>query len=603
MLNPNARSLYTSALTPPLGMVFDEAVGTTFSLDPSVLLCVPVHLALLSAGRENPLKDGIPILESLQRLSSRITVYGQRGRILVPGIPLVLYGLLESMIVEVKAPRGGVFHPKLWVIRFKDPEESSNILLRLIVLSRNLTKDRSWDVALTLEGVPGSRYITNNRELGELIRDLPTFAALEENDARIGQADRLGDELRRTPWELPLGYENISFEVLGRKKATWIPKQSNRLAVISPFCDNEALHQIAGSSVLPDVLLSRPETFDNINPETRARFKKCFVLNEAAETEDGEDIDLSDSRDTFGLHAKVYIVEEGWNTHIALGSANATNAALLGAKNIEVLAILTGRRSVVGGIESLTSSDGFGEVLVEYTAPDHPVEEDLQRQAAMDALEKARDALVESSLQLQCNRVPNVEQWQLSLRGNLPRMEGIAAVLCWPITVDVSRAVSYSPEDPPTIVVLGDFGPASITGLIAVELQAAAKNLKLRFVLNLFVNGLPEERIAAILQTVVRNKDGFLRYLLLLLGDQQVPVGDAPDGEGLDAGSWTSGSSSIVPLLEELVRAYSRHPEKLEDVSRVVKRLISGKEKHAIVPEAFMEIWQVFEKAMKDRKK
>jgi hypothetical protein len=31
MLNPNSRSLYTSALTPPPGMIFDEAVATTFS--------------------------------------------------------------------------------------------------------------------------------------------------------------------------------------------------------------------------------------------------------------------------------------------------------------------------------------------------------------------------------------------------------------------------------------------------------------------------------------------------------------------------------------------------------------------------------------------
>ena len=31
MLNPNSRSLYTSALTPPPGMIFDEAIATTFS--------------------------------------------------------------------------------------------------------------------------------------------------------------------------------------------------------------------------------------------------------------------------------------------------------------------------------------------------------------------------------------------------------------------------------------------------------------------------------------------------------------------------------------------------------------------------------------------
>ena len=45
MLNPNNRSLYTSALTSPPGMMFDEAIATSFSLDPAFLLQAPVYLA------------------------------------------------------------------------------------------------------------------------------------------------------------------------------------------------------------------------------------------------------------------------------------------------------------------------------------------------------------------------------------------------------------------------------------------------------------------------------------------------------------------------------------------------------------------------------
>jgi hypothetical protein len=47
------------------------------------------------------------------------------------------------------------------------------------VLSRNLTADRSWDLSLQLEGEVRrtGRYVAANRELGELIRDLPAMAA------------------------------------------------------------------------------------------------------------------------------------------------------------------------------------------------------------------------------------------------------------------------------------------------------------------------------------------------------------------------------------------------------------------------------------------
>ena len=261
MLNPNSRSLYTAALTPPPGMVFDEAIGTTFSMDPAMLLSVPVHLALLGGDRGNPLRDGIAVLESVRRLSDHITVYAQRGRLLVPSPPHILYGLLESMVVEVVAPRGGVFHPKLWVMRFTDPGDADAVLLRLMVLSRNLTADRSWDVALTLEGRPTGRYRSDNRALGKLVSRLPEMAFGEVEAVRTGQAVRLGDEVRRTEWDLPSGFEEVSFHVIGLKRKAWTPDWSKRFAVISPFCRHKALEMLVDTTGSPDALISRPETF------------------------------------------------------------------------------------------------------------------------------------------------------------------------------------------------------------------------------------------------------------------------------------------------------------------------------------------------------
>src|SRR5262245_2227397 len=95
MLNPDERSLYTAALTPPPGYLFDQALATTFSLDPTTLLTVPLHLALLSTGRgEARLDNGIALLGALHRVTDRITVYAQRGRMQAPQTPHVLYGLL-----------------------------------------------------------------------------------------------------------------------------------------------------------------------------------------------------------------------------------------------------------------------------------------------------------------------------------------------------------------------------------------------------------------------------------------------------------------------------------------------------------------------------
>ena len=59
--------------------------------------------------------------------------------------PNPLFGFLEEMIVEVTA-LAGVFHPKVWAIRFVSPDQSSS-MYRLVVLTRNMTTDQSWDLS------------------------------------------------------------------------------------------------------------------------------------------------------------------------------------------------------------------------------------------------------------------------------------------------------------------------------------------------------------------------------------------------------------------------------------------------------------------------
>ena len=114
MLDPNSRSLLTDALTPPPGMRFDTGLATTYSLDPTALLTVPIHLAWLASGQDKDLlADPIRMLEALRRVASRLTVFCQRGRMQAPDRPHVLYGLLEQMLHESVAPFGGSFHAKL----------------------------------------------------------------------------------------------------------------------------------------------------------------------------------------------------------------------------------------------------------------------------------------------------------------------------------------------------------------------------------------------------------------------------------------------------------------------------------------------------------
>ncbi|MCC6545328.1 MAG: phospholipase D family protein, partial [Nitrospirae bacterium] len=419
MLNPNSRSLYTSALTPPPGMIFDEAIATTFSMDPALLLEAPVYLALITSwGQAEP--DPLSILEAIRRYSKRITVYVQKGRIQVPQIakPNPLFGFLEGMVVEVKAPNGGVFHPKVWAIRFVSPDKSGS-MLRLVVLTRNMTFDQSWDLSLQLEGTIGGRKAKVNKPLAHFFKSLPGLATGDVDQARIEQTIRFSEDMHRAQWELPDGFDELAFYLPGTKEFDWEPPTSNKMAVISPFCSDEALQSLVKKTKSADALISRPESLISIKKDTLSLFSQCLHLDEAAETEDGEEDNQSDQPLSTGLHAKVYLFETRYYsdyTHIIMGSANATNAALRASKNVEILVGLIGKKNKVGGIDELLGTDGLGEYLIPFDSPKEAAI-DTGRQEAEAYIENARLQLADADLSIVCQSIPKEKLWSLTLTG------------------------------------------------------------------------------------------------------------------------------------------------------------------------------------------
>jgi hypothetical protein len=580
-------------------MVFDEAVATTFSMDPAMLLEAPVYLALMAAdGHTEP--DPLSILEAIRRYSKKISVYVQKGRIQVPQVVKAnpLFGLLEQMVVEVKAPGGGVFHPKIWAIRFVTPDRSRS-MIRLVVLTRNMTNDHSWDLSLQLEGSIGTSDHNENEPLAYFFKELPGMASIEVETEMRDQANRFSADIARAEWQLPDGFDSLEFFLPSIEKYQWIPPESNRLTIISPFCSDEILKRMVKKTKSAAALISRPEALVKLNKETRDLFSQCLHLDDAAETEEGEEENPSERPLATGLHAKVYLLETFHYveyTHVVVGSANATNAALKTGKNVEILVGLKGKTSKVGGIDELLGEDGLGEYLVTFNA-DKEAQIDMERQQAEEYIESARTLLSDADLSIICRNGARDNLWILTLDGRIPFLEGIVRVKVWPITVMDDYAVEISSNDTEHVR-LGEFSSSSVTGLLAFELKTGHPDVSTRFVLNLPVDGLPGDRNSAILQTVISNQDGFIRYLLLLLGEDP-SSGILSSGQGAGPSLWLArlAAGEDVPLLEELTRAYSRYPDRLNEVSGLVREL-SREGKEAVIPENFLKLWSVFESAM-----
>jgi hypothetical protein len=106
--------------------------------------------------------------------------------------------------------------------------------------------------------------------------------------------------------------------------------------------------------------------------------------------------------------------------------------------------------------------------------------------------------------------------------------------------------------------------------------------------------GPPTNRGDLLLGRLLESRDKVLRYLLLLLAED----GFAADGSGsitrvlsaLDAADGWNDPWSI-PLLESMVRALARNPERLDHVARLVESLRATQEGVALLPEGLDEIW------------
>lgn len=595
MLDPNTRSLYTSALNPPPGYAFDQALATTFSLDLTTVLAIPLHLLMLSAdwsgsGSAEP----IALLDGLRRVADRISVYCQTGRIARPTSHHVLYGLLESVVVQVKAPKkNGVFHPKLWALRYVN-ERDGAVLIRVLVLSRNLTVDDSWDVVLSIEGTPGHSRVTENAPLSELLRALPTskLALHEVSSAAKARAKLLADEISRCRWTLPRGFNKLDFRCLGLSDVGWLPARSSRLAVITPFCGAQAIGEVVKRTGQAVALVSRPEELVKLPQTALSKFDQVLIMDDAVETEqaDGGDGDRESAK---GLHAKVYVSQYNWDTTVAVGSANMTEAGLFGA-NVEVMAELTGKRSAVGGIDDLLAPGGLGDVLVAYQ-PGESAAPSAEEVAAEQALEAARRSLATANLTLRCEAAE--DGWRLVLRSDgRPKLACIHTVRAWPVSWDEGRAVDVSAISSSHEVVLGECPLASITGFVAFSLTTRDFPMQVQFVLNLPVVGLPEGRDAAITRVLIDNEGAFLRYVRLLLA-QDSEDGLPAAGTGNTATPWSAfGSVSLdeLSLLEDLARSLGQNPARLREIDRLVRDLMASPDGRHVIPAEFLTLWRAF---------
>ena len=587
MLEPDSRAILLEELRPPEGFRLDAAVATTFTL--SLVAAVVPPLAFASAHLQGT-SDPIAALEAIRSSADRMDIFCQVGQISVPSNAPDLVAFLEQMVHEVKAPRPGyLFHPKLWALRFID--EVGDTRHRLVLLTRNLTNDHTWDATVRLDGQVSGDPKAWNRPIAELIRTLPDLMAHTPLPAeRRVRIDALAEEFRRVEWEEPEDVRLEAFHVFGIPSIKAAPDFSGyKHLVISPFVNDDGLDTVT-SGGSPDItVVSRVHDLDQLSKDW-AESISSFQLAGSATLDENDDT-IGAPEQLAGLHAKIYVTERNRRAYLFIGSANATGSAFGG--NVEVLIEMSGGATKVGVDTFVGAGAPLRAMLDEYEAAGGVEESD--REKAQRELERVVRSIAEVRHVVTVGGGPGPYELTVTTVKAVPLPDGYKASLRLLTVPGRAHHVTQPPTAPleatfPEIV-LGD-----VTPFLVWEVTSPANIPPQGTVVRAELRNEPTGRLDEILARQVDTPEKFFRFLALLLGFGA--TGGATGDEGSAGGTGDAFFGGGGPgVFEMVVRALADRPQSITDLDSLVARMESSHQGRQIAGEQFLALWQTVREA------
>ena len=587
MLQPTNRLTLIDATRPPAGFRFESAMAVTFTLNLRALLAAPAALAI-EATTAHASDDGahepIELLHALRSHANKLTVFTQAGEIALPP-PGRVFAFLERAVVPVTAPRGGIVHPKVWVLRYEavgapPDSQSPERRLRVLIASRNLTFDASWDIVVRLDEASEATG-ASLAPIGDMFEGLRASSVGMVSTDHTDRVRSLSAALQTARFKLPDGVDDLHIHVLGLNDTpSPLPDATQRSMIISPFVSDNFFTSVHPARV--DELVSRPESLDLLRPDVLGQVDTLYAFDDGSVPDLMTDEDRLSPHDPgrplVGLHAKVFAFEDEGRARLFLGSANATGAAF--HNNVEILVELAGSTAVLGIDRLCDGTDdepGLRVLFNDYRPSPNGGSDDTS------LLDHARRTIAKLSF------TGIVEEsgsgWAVTYRSRepMPVVEG-TKIHCWPLASAGNRRRVAVGEP---LEIRFETSLEAISGFLAFELAHQEGTLT-GFVVPVALTGVPEHRERALLRALVGNAQRFFRYLMALLDEEsdQTNLLDAVERVSRDAATDGHGPASL-PVLEKLLRTMRRDPAKLAGLHP----LVSDLDADGALPEGFAELW------------
>lgn len=591
---------YLDAIRPDPGWRTEYALLASYSADLIALVAALLALAGLDDDRGSGSK--VDFANAVDQLADRVRLVAQAGRLVAPKKTPKIAVILDRYFREVKVNESDAsWHPKAALVK-QLADNDADSQWRLWIGSRNLTRDLSWDIGISLVGRVGGNG-TEVVGVPDLGHTLAVHARLPGITPGAVKA-----ELRQVRWDAPMGCTIRSLDLLKSDSLRTLPQEPpkiQKLVVISPYIDGTVIGQLGewgDVSTHRTLVSTRPELAKLANQVGKplSGFHNLLFLDAPAHDDHTAD-DVSDKENAAsqdeepeprGLHAKLIYAEGKTQRFAWTGSANITQRGWNGP-NTEVVAALDVSPDVAAGLDefiNLATTVRLDE-LGEAVKPD-PIEE---------RLEKARKHIASVwNVTQRCNSVgqvltgtndPNPPDLEVQLHVGLL---GVAQVL-WPRGSTEVRL-------PPCTA--GD-----LTELVCCRLTLDESSLP--WLQRTPIDPPPGDE---------RDRRALARYLdprTFLLWVRSLLTGD-PIGDG--GGDWDEDTTHErrrnppltapawwAPTIEEVLKAWSRDPTSLAFIDKKVRPYLKlyqeqpdieqSAEERSVVEE-FQRTWQILRREL-----
>ncbi len=370
------RVSFADALRPPEGYELSFAVGTTYSLDLRALLgiCIPLGLGFEPETLDSV--NPVSLFAALNRLRGKLVVYCDKGSMRVDvssnsrttGLLMLLEGMVHQVAVNWRRKDAfSSFHPKVWVVEYSTRSKGDS-LYRLLVMSRNLSFDTSWDVVVSMDGHPGKGDACSEHvaQFLEFLADGDAQTSTDRDDPRrrgshTTRVRLLAETIREARFEVnDRNFESVDFfpfgpqgdnvsSLLDARKCDLLTWRWRSMLVVSPFLSEGsdaplsvmARHRSGASGKY--VLLSREDSLAELSSDMRASYE-CFCPASSLADVELEGEDGVDASAYSNLHAKLYFSQDmSDRRRLWIGSLNASRNGTI--NNVEALIALSVRRN------------------------------------------------------------------------------------------------------------------------------------------------------------------------------------------------------------------------------------------------------------------